>query len=101
MTDHAAEQLATQAAVVRAGAGSGSRAVAEDALEGLRTVVTDLRASGALEADKAAEILAAAARVAAALDVMPTTTTTLPPVDDDGPGKGKGKGHGKGGSDDD
>lgn len=97
MTEQAADHLATHAAAVRAGAGSGNRAVAEDALDRLRAAVSDLRARGALAEDKAAEILAAAARVAGALDVMPTTTTTLPEIDDDGPGssKGKGKGHGK------
>jgi hypothetical protein len=70
---------------VRAAASSGDRAAADAALAALRTSVADLRQRGSVTEDKANAILTAATVVEARLDLMPTTTTTLP---------GKGKGHG-------
>jgi uncharacterized protein YyaL (SSP411 family) len=96
MTDDAAAELALQVQEVRTAAGSGDRSVAESALAELRATVDRLRTSDDLADDRASVILAAASDVEQALDVMPTTTTTLPPIDEDeGPGHGKGKGHDK------
>jgi hypothetical protein len=79
---------------VRTATASGDRALADAALADVRASVEQLRASGAIDDDKAAEILAAANDVGSSLALMPTTTTTTttPPADDDdGPGKAKGR----------
>jgi hypothetical protein len=92
MTDEAARELATKAQEVRAAASSGNRATADAALASLRASVDNLRRNGALDDGKTDAILTAANVVDATLPLMPTTTTTLPPVDQHGKGKeGKGK----------
>jgi hypothetical protein len=100
MTPRAARQLDDGVSGVRASTLSGDRAEAEFSVNALRSSVEGMVTRGALDAEKAEQILAALAEVEAALDHMPTTTTTtLPPVDDDEDedegGKGKGKGRGK------
>ncbi len=89
MTPVTAEELAERTADVRTAVESGDRAAAESALASLRSSVNALNRNDAISDDKMVEILGSANEVEATLDVMPTTTTTVP--DDEGKGKGHGK----------
>lgn len=93
------EALAQGVAEVRAAVESGNREAAEAALASLRSSIDDFRLNDAISEEKMLDILGAVSEVEAALDVMPTTTTTLPVEGDDfeidNGGKGKGKGHEK------
>jgi len=97
LSSQARAGLHDRVAQIRSAAASGDPETARFMLVGLEEQVADLEQAGKIPDDQRARILAAAAEVADALDlVVPTTTTTIPPPDDDEEnGNGKGKGNGK------
>jgi hypothetical protein len=101
ISEETSGRLQYQVEAVRASAQSFDPAGVERRLAELRASVAELKADGALDDERSAAILAAAADVEALVDVVPTTTTTTappppPPVtedddkDDDKENKGKG-----------
>ena len=99
MSDHAASELASHVADVRAAIAAGDPEAANDELSDLHLVVVNMVGRGAITKSKGEAILAAARDVDIALGLMsPSTTTTLPifDEDDDEDDEGNGKGHGKG-----
>jgi len=104
LSDEASQSLQYQVGAVRQSTQSFDPAGVEQRLAELRASVAQLNEAGEVDDARAAEILAAAADVAAQIDVVPTTTTTAPPPpptfdDDEDSDEGKGKGKGKGGDD--
>ena len=73
-------QLESQVAAIRAAAVAGDRPGAEAAVAKLRTTVTQLEQAGDMSAERARDVLAAAAAVEIQLGLLPApTTTTAPP----------------------